>query len=154
MSARDFVVSGDAEDGGTLEDPRGGNFLEDSRGGPKLIKKWLSFFGVQPIGKSSFSLVKDMPTKDKGKFSIEIPNQIIDKNISITDTTLVGRFIGARPNIDDVRSFVCKKWSLKGKVDVSEMAKGCLSFCFSCDEDKRDILCSSPWVMGRHTLVL
>ena len=34
------------------------------------------------------------------------------------------------------------------------MAKGYLSFCFSCDEDKRDILCSSPWVMGKHTLLL
>ena len=70
------------------------------------------------------------------------------------NSTLVGQFIGARPNIDDVRSFVRKKWSLKGQVDVSALAKGCLSFCFSYEEDKRDILCSSPWVMGRHTLVL
>ena len=95
-----------------------------------------------------------MSAKDKGKFSIEIPNQIIDKNISSMDTTLVGRFIGARPNIDDVRSFVHKKWSLKGQVDISTMAKGCLSFCFSCDEDKQNILCNSPWVMGKHTLIL
>ena len=60
------------------------------------------------------------------------------------DSTLVGRFIGARPNIEDVRAFVWRKWCLKGQVDISAMAKGCLSFCFSYDEDKRDILCSSP----------
>lgn len=77
-----------------------------------------------------------MLAKDKGKFSIELPDQIIDKNILTMDSTLVGRFIRARPKIDDVRSFVCKKWSLKVQVDVSAMAKGCLSFFFFCDEDK------------------
>ena len=86
--------------------------------------------------------------------AIEIFDQIIDKNISSMDSTLVGRFIGARPNIDDVRSFVCKKWSLKGQVDISMMDQGCLSFYFSCEKDKWNILCNSPWVMGRHTLIL
>ena len=95
------------------------------------LKKWLSLFGLRPTGKSCFPLVKDTLAKDKGKFSIKIPDQIIEKNILTMDSTLVGRFIGARPNIDDVRSFVHKKWSLKVQVDVSTMAKGCLSFCFS-----------------------
>ena len=82
------------------------------------------------------------------------PDQIIDKNISCMDSTLVGRFIGARPNIEDVRAFVQRKWCLKGQVDISAMANGCLSFYFSYDEDKRDILCCSPWVMGKHTMLL
>ena len=70
------------------------------------------------------------------------------------DSTPVGRILGARPNIEDVRAFVHKKWKLKGQVDIIVMAKGCLSFYFSCDEDKQDILCCSPWVMGKHTLLL
>ena len=87
-------------------------------------------------------------------YSIEIPDQIIDKKVSCMDSTLVGRFLGARPNIEDVRAFVCKKWKLKGQVDIIAMAKGCLSFCFSCDEDKQDILYFNPWVMWKHNLLL
>ena len=49
-----------------------------------------------------------------GKFSIEIPNQIIDKNISCMETTLFGHFIGARPNIEDVKAFVRKKMVVEG----------------------------------------
>ena len=41
-----------------------------------------------------------------------------------------------------------------GQVDILAMAKGCISFCFSCEEDKWDIVYNSPWVMGRHTLLL
>ena len=34
------------------------------------------------------------------------------------------------------------------------MAKRYLSFGFSCEEDKCDILYNSPWVMAKHTLLL
>ena len=77
-------------DGGTLEDPDGGGILVDLGGGLKLIKKWSSLFGVQSTGKSCFPPIKDTSTRDKVKFSIEILDQIIDKNISRMDSTLVG----------------------------------------------------------------
>ena len=60
------------------------------------------------------------------------------------DSTLVGKFLGARPNIEVVRTFVRRKWALKGQIDIETMAKGCLSFNFSYDEDKREILCNGP----------
>lgn len=34
------------------------------------------------------------------------------------------------------------------------MAKGCLSFSFSYEEDKREILCNGPWVVGKNILLL
>ena len=34
------------------------------------------------------------------------------------------------------------------------MAKGLLSFGFSYEEDKREILYNVPWVVGKHNLVL
>lgn len=69
-------------------------------------------------------------------------------------STLVGIFLGPRPNIDDVRSFIRKKWALKGKVTVLAMAKGFMSFEFSCLEDLSSILCEGQWGIGRSTLVL
>ncbi len=87
-------------------------------------------------------------------YSIEILYQIINKRISHMDLTLVRRFSCTRPNIEYVRAYVRKKWSLQSQVDIIALAKGCLSFIFSCEEDKRDILCCSPWVLGKHTLVL
>ena len=86
-------------------------------------------------------------------YSIEIPYQIIDKNISCMDLTLIGRILGSRRNIEVVRTYVSKKWKLKGQVDITAMAKGCLSLSFSCEEDKWDILCRNPWVLGKHTLI-
>ena len=53
-----------------------------------------------------FPQVNDTSLKDKGMYSIEIFYQIIDKNISKMDLTLVGRFVGARPNIEIVRAYV------------------------------------------------
>ena len=67
---------------------------------------------------------------------------------------LFGKFIGPRPNIDVVWSFTMKKWSLKGQVSVTAMAKGFLSFEFTCPEDMADIMCEGPWSLGRATLVL
>lgn len=58
-------VSGNVDDG---------RFLVDAGGGPKQNKKWSSLFGIRPTRKSTFPPVKDIFVKDKGKFSIEIPD--------------------------------------------------------------------------------
>ena len=44
-----------------------------------LQKKWASLFGIKPAGKSSLPLVKNILEKDKGMFTLEILDQIIDK---------------------------------------------------------------------------
>ena len=69
-------------------------------------------------------------------------------------STLIGKFLGPRPNIDDVRTFIKKKWDLKGQVLVMAMAKGFMSFDFSCMKDLSNILCEGQWAIGRSTLVL
>jgi hypothetical protein len=53
-----------------------------------------------------------------------------------------------------VRSFIKKKWALKGKVSITIMAKGFLSFDLSCMEDLSIILCEGPWAIGHSSLVL
>ena len=84
---------------------------------------------------------KDISKKEKGKYAIEIPNDLVDNNIASMVSSLVGKFIGPRPNTDIVRTHVRNKWDLKGHVEIAVMTKGFLSFEFPCMEDLMRILC-------------
>ena len=77
-------------------------------------------------------------------FTLEILDQIIDTNILGMDLTLVGRFLGANPNIEVVWAFIWRKWTLKGQVDIIAMVKGFLSLGFFCEEYKWEILYNGP----------
>ena len=81
---------------------------------------------------------------DSGSFSIAIPDEIVDHSIASMASTLVGKFVGLRPNIDAVKDFSRKKWQLKGQVSVTMMAKGFLAFDFTCNEDMSHVLSESP----------
>ena len=122
---------------------------------PKQNKtKWSSLFGVRSTSKSSFPLVKIVTRLEKGSCAIAILDELLDDIIASMSCTLVSMFIGQRPNIDIVKSFMQKKWNLKGQVTVTVMAKGFLYFVFSCSEELSNILCEGPWVIGCSTLVL
>ena len=43
--------------------------------------KWSSPFGIKPLGKSSFPLVKNLPILEKGSCAITIPDEIVDHGI-------------------------------------------------------------------------
>ena len=66
------------------------------------LGKWSNFFGVKPTSKSSFPKIKDLSDKEKGMYVLEVSSKLIDHNIKSMATTLVGKFIGPRPNIDVV----------------------------------------------------
>lgn len=68
--------------------------------------------------------------------------------------TLVGKFLGPRPNIDIVRALSKCKWSLKGQVEITAIPKGALSLTFSCKENMSRVLCDGPWLIGKATLAL
>ena len=99
-------------------------------------------------------LVKILSSLEKGSGAITILDELVDHSISLMASTLIGKFIGKRPNIDVVRSFTMKKCTLKGQVSIMAMAKGFLSFDFSCLEDLTNILCEGLWTIGCSTLVL
>ena len=73
-----------------------------------------NLFGIKPLGKSSFPKIKDLSNKEQGTYALDFPSKLIDHNILSVAATLVGKFIGTRPNIDIVRAFVKNKWDLKG----------------------------------------
>ena len=115
---------------------------------------WSNLFGIKPSGKLSFPKVIDKSDKVKGIFALEIPREIIDHNILSMVNTLVGKFVGPRPNIDLVRTFTRRKWDLKGHVEVTAMAKGFIFFEFSCSEDFSRILYTGNWSLGISNLIL
>ena len=80
----------------------------------------------------------------KGSCTIAILDELVDHHIAAMASTLVGKCIGPRPNIDVVREFIKKKWVLKGQVSITSMAKGMLSLDFTCLEDISPILCDGP----------
>ncbi len=104
--------------------------------------RWSSLFGIKPIGKSSILEIKEISNKHKGMFTIEVLDELVDHNIDSIASSLARKFIGARPNIDIVRTHVRNKWDLKGHVEIVAMAKRFLSFWFSCMEDLTRILCA------------
>lgn len=106
------------------------------------------------MGKSSFPTIKVLLGSEKDTCAISILDELVDHSIVSMASTMVGKFIRQRPNIDIVRTFTQKKWNLKGQVTVTAMAKGILCFDFSCNEDLSNILCEGPLVIGRSTLVL
>lgn len=153
--------------GGTLPKETAGSsglLGEGSSGGPiprdnswesgKETKKWSSLFGTRPTGKSSLPPVKNISNPYGGKFAISIPDLVLDHNINSMSNSLVGKFMGLRPNIEVVRAYVKRKWALKGNVEILTLPKGLLSFTFSCEENKFRILCGSPWLVGKTSLVL
>ncbi len=107
-------------------------------------KKWSSLFGIKLFGKSSFPLIKVVSGLEKGSCMFAILDKIVDHSIASMASMLIGNFIGLRPNIDVVRAYTFEKWSLEGQVSVTTMAKGFLSFEFTCQEDMADILCEGP----------
>lgn len=84
-----------------------------SGGAQGPLGKWSNLFGVKPTSKSSFPKIRDLSDK-KGTYVLEVPSEFIDHNIKGIAATLVGKFIGPRPNIDVLRIFTKKKWDLKG----------------------------------------
>ncbi|XP_059076809.1 uncharacterized protein LOC131876053 [Cryptomeria japonica] len=69
-------------------------------------------------------------------------------------SSLMGKFMGPRPNIEVVRAYVKRKWALKGNVEILALPKGLLTFSFSCEEDKIKILYGRTWLVGKTALVL
>lgn len=75
---------------------------------------WTSLFGVKLSGKSSLPTVRNISEPEKGRFSIEVPDPVIEHNIKLMALTLVGNFLDPRMNIDVVMAFSKPKWELKG----------------------------------------
>lgn len=121
---------------------------------PEDQRKWSSLFRRKPARKSSFPPVTSKSFWEKGEFQIFIPDLIVDFSILTMDCTLVGKFMGVRPDIDALRNMIKRKWNIRGQVDITHMMNGFFSFVFNCKEGLNMVLCSEPWLFGNSTLTI
>lgn len=70
------------------------------------------------------------------------------------DLTLVGKFLGVRPDIDVLRNMVKREWAVHGQVDIDLMMNGFFSFGFTFKEDLIMLVCGGPWSFGNSTLMI
>lgn len=89
-----------------------------------------------------------------GQCFVSIPDDLVDKVIASIGYSLVGKFVGLRPNIDSVHSWVAKKWKNKDHINVLVMAKGFFPFTFTYEEDLVAVFMGGPWIFGNATLTL
>ncbi|XP_059068499.1 uncharacterized protein LOC131859004 [Cryptomeria japonica] len=120
----------------------------------KKPKQWSSLFGIKPLGKCSLPPVSNTSDLSARRFSISSSDPIIDLNILLMALSLVGKFMGPRPNIETIRDLSKKKWKLNGQVNIYVMSKGFFVFSFSCEKDISTVLAGGPWVIGKSSLAL
>lgn len=117
-------------------------------------KPWTLLFGVKPNGKLIFPPVSNFSDPMKCKFSISVPDLIIDHNIALMEKVLVGKFMGPRPNVEVVRDFFKNKWRINGKVTVVDLPRGFFPFEWTCKEDILVVRSGGPWVIEKSSLAL
>ena len=115
---------------------------------------WSSLFGKKLIGKSLFPPMTAKSCWEKGEFQVFILDPLVNFSVSSMDFTLVGKFLGARPDLDSLRSMIKQKWVIRGEVDIAPMSNGFFSFIFNCKEDLNMVLCGEPWSFGKCSLTI
>ena len=60
--------------------------------------------------------------------------------------TLVGKFLGERPDLVSLRKMVKGKWAIRGEVDIAPMSNDFFSFLF--------VLYVGPWSFGKCSLTI
>ena len=83
-----------------------------------------------------------------------ILDPLVKFSMSSMEFTLVGKFLGARPDLVTLRKMVKGKWAIQGEVDIAPMSNGFFSFLFNCKEDLNMVLCGGPWSFGKCSLTI
>ena len=68
--------------------------------------------------------------------------------------TLVGKFMGARLDIETLKKMVKWKWAICGQVDIAPMLNGFFYFVFNYKEDISMVLYGGPWAFNKSTLTI
>lgn len=116
---------------------------------PIQRKDQASLFGNILLSKSSFAPITNSSCWEKREFQIFVPDPLVDHSISNLNLTLVGKFMGSRPTINQIKLLVRKTWHLRGHVDIAVMQRGFLSFIFTCQEDRDMVLCGGSLSIGK-----
>ena len=101
--------------------------VQDSWKGLGNQRTWSSLFGRKLGGKSFSPLITLKSCWEKVSFKFFCLDPIIDFSASSMEFTLMGKFMGARPNIETLKKWL-KKWPISGQVDITPTLTGLFSF--------------------------
>jgi len=88
------------------------------------------------------------PDFAKDLVSITIPKSIIDLEESNLKNALVGRFVGVRPPIELIQSWIHDRWSTKILFSII-IPNEFLIFKFQFEEDLQKVMELGPWFLGK-----
>lgn len=82
------------------------------------------------------------------------PKELSKKIMEHRHRSLVGKFVGIRPNIESLKEWKKNKWIIKGRVDLIPLACDHILFNFVQMEDLQWVLQNGPWWFGKSGLIL
>ncbi|KAH9292737.1 hypothetical protein KI387_042073, partial [Taxus chinensis] len=105
---------------------------------------------VKPQAACDFKSTKDA----EGVTHLQVPDGFLQRALEKTNLALVGKFLGARPNVDTIRNWAIRRWKPKGDLIITTMAKGFFLARFNLQYDVDSVLLGGPWCLGNMGLFL
>ncbi|XP_074293052.1 uncharacterized protein LOC141619952 [Silene latifolia] len=113
-------------------------------------RKWNDVVkGPSQLGMSLF-----FDEHSKNSTEIEVNLEDFQGELDYWKYTLMGNFLGSKPNLKQVQDFVQKAWKQIASPIVQYYRKGWFSFRFTTQEDMNNVLREGPWKLGSSSLIL
>ncbi|XP_074307797.1 uncharacterized protein LOC141642767 [Silene latifolia] len=113
-------------------------------------RKWNDVVkGPSQLGMSLF-----FDEHSKNSTEIEVNLEDFQGELDYWKYTLMGNFLGSKPNLKQVQDFAQKAWKQIASPVVQYYRKGWFSFRFTTQEDMNNVLREGPWKLGSRSLIL
>lgn len=94
------------------------------------------------------------PNFSKERVSIIVPKSITEVGESDLLHALVSRFVGVRPPIELIKSWMKECWSTKGLISLVTLPREFLIFKFQFEEDLQNVIELGPWFLEKKGLLI
>lgn len=91
---------------------------------------------------------------DKRMSRIVVPDIAYEKMCSVRKKSLIGKFMGNRPILENIRKWMKSVWRVKGEVTLATLSLDFLMFNFNNEEDLTWVMENGPWWFGKSGLHL
>ncbi|XP_074320214.1 uncharacterized protein LOC141657004 [Silene latifolia] len=98
------------------------------------------------------SLFFDEHSKNSSEIDVDLED--FQGELEYWKFTLIGNFLGSKPNLKQVQDFAQKCWHHIASPMVQYYKKGWFSFRFTCLEDMNAVLREGPWKLNTSSLIL
>lgn len=83
-----------------------------------------------------------------------IPSKIIRMKIVEGALNLMGKFLGARLNIDIIYEWDFQRWKIEGRFDLVAIPNGFFMIKFISEANFQKLMYGGPWMFGQRAMFL